>query len=193
MPPAHPFVTPEVPELVVDRWRLRALQPDDAAPWLAIVLDPELRRRTSWAVDTLDEMQRTIASYLEGPRARTTRRWAIVDAHGAFIGTCGFKDWDRQAHVAELSYELAPAHRGQGAMTAIASAVIAHGFQSMQLARIRALVMVDNAPSTRLLEKLGFQRTARLPSFRTCGGVARDFYSYDWPRLDAAGKAAYRG
>jgi ribosomal-protein-alanine N-acetyltransferase len=167
------------PEISVGAWCLRPLRLEDAEPWLAIVLDPELRRLTSWGVETLEEMRRNVAAYVEGPKAQTTRRWAIVDEQGRFCGTCGFKDWDRATRSAELSYELARDHRGRGAMTVIAQSVVTHGFQDMQLQVIRALVMVDNAASNRLLEKLGFQRTATLPSLRACGGVLRDFYSYE--------------
>jgi ribosomal-protein-alanine N-acetyltransferase len=169
-----------IPELEVGRWRLRALQHADAEPWLAIIRDPELRRLTSWDVDTIDAMRRLVADYIEGPRADTTRRWAIIDVQGAFSGTCGFKDWDREAESAELTYELAPEHRGQGTMSAIAAAVLAHGIAEMNLETVRALVMVENQASNRLLKKLGFERTATLPSFRTCGGVLRDYYSYEY-------------
>lgn len=169
-----------VPPLQVGRWRLRGLEPDDAIPWLAIVNEPELRRLTSWSIDTLDELQRVVADYVSGPRRETSRRFAIVDdVDGAFCGTVGFKDWDRAAHTAELSYELAADRRGRGAMSAIAAAVVDHGFEVMQLRTIRALVNVENAASNRLLEKLGFTRTGTLPRLRTCGGVLRDFYSYE--------------
>jgi DNA mismatch repair protein MutL len=57
--------------------------------------------------------------------------------------------------------------------------VVTHGFREMGLTLIRALVMVDNNASIRLLEKLGFQRTQTLGAFRTCGGVVRDFYAYE--------------
>jgi ribosomal-protein-alanine N-acetyltransferase len=167
------------PELSVGRWRLRAIEHGDAERWLAIVLDPELRRLTSWDVETTDAMRRLVAEYVDGPRAHTTRRWAIMDAHGAFSGTCGFKDWDRESGTAELVYELASEHRGRGAMTAIAEAVMAHGFSEMRLRMVRALVMVENAASNRLLEKLGFKRMGTLPSLRRCGGVWRDFFTYE--------------
>jgi ribosomal-protein-alanine N-acetyltransferase len=172
-----------VPEVLVGRWRLRPLRLEDAEPWLAIVLDPELRRLTSWGIETLEEMRGNLAAYVEGPKAETSRRWALVDAQGNFYGTCGFKDWDRVERSAELTYELAREHRGRGTMSTIAQAVVMHGFEDMQLRVIRALVMVDNTASNRLLEKLGFQRTKTLPSLRVCGGVSRDFYSYErWPR-----------
>lgn len=167
------------PDIIVGAWQLRPLRLEDAQPWLAIVLDPELRRLTSWSVETLEQMRENLVAYVEGPKAQTTRRWAIVDAQGVFCGTCGFKDWDRAARSAELTYELAQAHRGRGAMTMIAHAVVMHGVADMQLEVIRALVMVDNAASIRLLEKLDFRRTATLPSLRMCGGVSRDFYGYE--------------
>lgn len=170
------------PELSIDRWRLRPLEHQDAEPWLSIVLDPELRRLTSWNVDTLEEMQRNVASYIDGPKALTTRRWAIVDANDMFCGTCGFKDWERVSQSAEIAFELASEQRGRGAMSVIAAAVIEHGFEEMDLQVIRALAMVENAPSNRLLTKLGFRRTATLPALRKCGGVLRDFFSYELVR-----------
>ena len=169
------------PQLLVGQWRLRALDIGDADAWLAVVREPELRRLTSWSVETLDEMRRNIAAYVEGPKARAMRRWAILDAHDRFCGTCGFKDWDRERRVAELTYELAAAHRGRGAMSTIAKAVVDHGFEKMQLSVIRALVMVQNTASKRLLEKLGFQRTRTLTAFRQCDGILRDFYCYERP------------
>ncbi len=167
------------PELLAGPWRLRALRHEDAEAWLAIVLDPELRRLTSWSIDTLEEMRRLVADYLEGPRTHTARRWAIVDATGELCGTCGFKDWDRDHRTAEIAYELAPAHRRRGAMSAIAEVVVAHGIEEMHLKVIHALVMVENAASIRLLEKLGFARTATATALRKCGGVWRDFHRYE--------------
>jgi ribosomal-protein-alanine N-acetyltransferase len=155
------------------------LEHNDAEPWFAVIQDLKVRSQTSWAIDTVEQMRALVADYIDGPRTKTTRRWAIIDEQNNFRGTCGFKDWDRSNKTAELSYELAAKHRGQGAMTTIATAVIAHGRTEMQLRAIRALVMVENTPSIRLLEKLGFKQTAIHPAFRTCGGVLRDFYSYE--------------
>lgn len=172
-----------IPELSVGEWRLRALKHEDAAPWLAIVLDPGLRRLTSWSIEDLERMQTIVTDYVEGPRAETTRRWAIVDARGVFSGTCGFKDWDRAKNTAELSYELAAEHRGKNVMSAIAAAVVAHGLEEMGLETIRALVNVENAASHRLLAKLGFQRTEILKKFRACGGELKDFSAYALSRV----------
>lgn len=165
-------------ELRVGAWRLRPLQREDAAPWLEIVLDANVRHLTSWNIDTLEAMQRNVESYLTGPKALTTRRWAIVDGDGVFSGTCGFKDWDREARTAELAYELAAARRGGGVMTVVANAALEHARTEMKLRSVTALVNLENAPSIRLLEKLGFVRTETLPAFRACGGVLRDFGRY---------------
>ena len=92
----------------------------------------------------------------------------------------GFKDWDREARRAELTYELAASHRRRGMMSMIAAAVVAHGVETMGLVEIGALVMVDNQASVRLLEKLGFRRCETLPAFRRCGGGMRDFCRYSF-------------
>ncbi len=165
------------PALSVGPWTLRPLEHDDAAPWHTLLQDPELRRLTSWNIQSLAEMQNLVADYTDGPRAQTTRRWAIVDVDGAFCGTCGFKDWDKSTGTAEITYELAAAQRQRGAMSAIASAVIDSGGAHMGLRLIKALVNVDNDASNRLLAKLGFTRTARLPALRSCNGVVCDFFS----------------
>jgi RimJ/RimL family protein N-acetyltransferase len=165
-------------ELRAGAWTLRPLRIEDAGPWLEVVNEAELRRLTSWNVDTLADMERNVQSYLSGPKALTTRRWAIVDGDGVFCGTCGFKDWDREARTAELAYELAAARRGAGVMTAVANAALEHARTEMKLRTVTALVNLENAPSIRLLEKLGFVRTETLPAFRACGGVLRDFGRY---------------
>lgn len=167
------------PSFEVGRYRLRALRVDDAGAWLAILNDPELRRLTSWSVGCVEELAANIVAITTGPRATSTRRWAIDDDDGQLCGTCGFKDWDRAAGSAELMYELAADRRGRGAMSEIATAVVDHGVRDMGLTVISALVMVDNAASIRLLEKLGFKRTAVLPQHRRCGGVVCDFARYE--------------
>lgn len=167
------------PTFDVGRYRLRPLRVVDAEAWLAILDDPALRRLTSWNVDRVEELAASIVAITTGARAASTRRWAIDDDDGQLCGTCGFKDWDRSAGSAELMYELAASHRGRGAMSAIGAAVVEHGFADMRLNVISALVMVDNAASIRLLEKLGFERSAVLPQYRPCGGVVCDFARYE--------------
>jgi ribosomal-protein-alanine N-acetyltransferase len=167
-----------VPTLLAGPCRLRALQPGDTADWLAIITEPELRRLTSWSLSSIDEVRALISDLTTGPRASTTRRWAI-ELDERFIGTCGFKAWDRAQRTAELAYELAAEHRGRGLMSAVVAAVLEHGRDPLQLERVDAVVMVDNVASQRLLERAGFLRTATLPAFRACGGLVRDFFRYE--------------
>jgi ribosomal-protein-alanine N-acetyltransferase len=166
-------------DLSLPGWRLRAIRAEDAPAWLAILEDPALRRLTSWDVETLAQVQQVIAALGTEPRASTARRWAIVDADERFVGTIGFKDWSRQTRSAELMFELDVRCRGQGVMSAVASDVIAFGREAMGLRVIRALSMVDNAGSHRLLEKLGFRKTAVHPAFRACAGELRDFHAWE--------------
>ena len=66
-----------VPTLLAGPCRLRALRASDAADWLAIITEPELRRLTSWSLTSLDEVRALILDLTTGPRASTTWRWAI--------------------------------------------------------------------------------------------------------------------
>ncbi|MGY1855488.1 GNAT family N-acetyltransferase [Modestobacter sp. SYSU DS0290] len=57
----------------------------------------------------------------------------------------------------ELAYELLPRHHGQGYATEAARAVLDAAFATGR-PRIWSTVRAENAPSLRVLEKLGFQR-----------------------------------
>lgn len=73
------------------------------------------------------------------------------------VGTCGFYRGfaDR---TGEIGYVLHERYRGTGLMTAAVTRMIAYGFGALGLDRIVADVAPDNAPSIRLLERLGFRR-----------------------------------
>ncbi|MDX2014463.1 MAG: GNAT family N-acetyltransferase [Myxococcaceae bacterium] len=174
-----------LPSLDAGSCRLRALRVEDADAWFRLLEDPVLRRLTSWSIGSVDEVRELIVDLTQGARAATTRRWAI-ERDGQFVGTCGFKHWDRAARTAEVAYELAAGLRRQGLMRAVFGVVLRHGWAALSLERVSAVVMEDNVASQRLLEGAGFRRTARLPAFRVCGGRLRDFHRFECLRPSAA-------
>lgn len=89
--------------------------------------------------------------------------WAIREDDG-LIGACGLFNIVR-GHRAEIGYWLAEDYWGQGIMTAVVEAVCQHGWNELDLVRIHAHVMPDNAASARVLEKCGFQHEGRLRSY----------------------------
>ncbi len=61
----------------------------------------------------------------------------------------------------ELHYVLARNHWGKGLATEAAAAALRHGFEKLALDRVVAFALPTNAPSFRVMEKLGmaFERT----------------------------------
>ena len=62
----------------------------------------------------------------------------------------------------ELSYAFGRAYQNQGYATEACLALIEYGFVEMRLPRLVNGVVVENEPSVRLVERLGFQRRLNL-------------------------------
>jgi ribosomal-protein-alanine N-acetyltransferase len=126
-------------------------------------------------------------------------KWGIALQHDdQLVGTCGFNEWSKVHHWAELAFDLAQAHWGKGLMRQAVDAVLQWTYRQDQVNRVHAFVRVDNRRSERLLERSGFVREGCLRSYRVCRGQPHDFYIYgllrsDWAaaqQSDAAGPAA---
>ena len=90
---------------------------------------------------------------------------------------------DRQG---EVGYILNPAFHGQGYATEAVEALISVGFTDLALHRIYARCNPANAPSFRLMERLGMRREAHLRQHRMVKGAWDEEYIYailaaDWP------------
>lgn len=89
--------------------------------------------------------------------------WAVIEhATGELIGDAGL---EVTAHGVELGYTLARSRWGRGLATEAARLCIDAAFGPLGLPRLVALADVDNPASARVLEKLGFLRTGRVPAF----------------------------
>jgi RimJ/RimL family protein N-acetyltransferase len=81
----------------------------------------------------------------------------------------------------ELGYVLARSHWGQGVATAAVRRALAADFGEVEgLARVEALVDVDNAASHRVVEKAGFRREGVLRRHYWHKGRARDLVMYSF-------------
>ncbi len=111
-----------------------------------------------------------IVQFYSDPAGKTYNRWVILQkSDNQPVGTCGFHKWDQRYFRAEIGYDLDPNFWGRDYMTETLNAVIANGFEHMQLNRIEALVYVENHRSARLLQKLGFKQE----------GLLRDYFYLD--------------
>jgi [ribosomal protein S5]-alanine N-acetyltransferase len=108
--------------------------------------------------------------------------WAVRPVPPAapdLIGICGLSPFDPGA-VVELLYSLAPTHWSQGLATEAATAVLIHAFDTLGLEEVVATTDDANAPSLRLLTRLGAIPTTRVqvgPDTFPCFRIPRPRYA----------------
>jgi ribosomal-protein-alanine N-acetyltransferase len=106
-------------------------------------------------------IQRLSARYRHGQAIR----WGIARKQdGVLIGTCGYH-FQAAAFKAEIGYDLASAHWHQGYMSEALRTMLAYGFETLDLNRIEALVMLGNEASVTVLRRLGFREEGILREY----------------------------
>ncbi|MBV9848412.1 MAG: GNAT family N-acetyltransferase [Armatimonadetes bacterium] len=164
------------PELSTPRLRLRETRPEDAPAILDILSRPEVVRFYDVGPLTrLEEAQEIVARRARDFARHQRIRWTIARREDDLaIGSCGVSKWTPGDPQAEVGYELSPDHQGQGLMREALTAVLAFGFGAMRLSRVEALVVPENAPSRRLLARLGFQEKELLRGRGFWRGASHD-------------------
>jgi len=159
------------------RLLLRRLEARDAAFILELLNEPSwLQFIGDKGVATLQSAERYIE---DGPVAMYRRLGFglyLVELKGvaAPIGICGLIKRDALDDV-DLGFALLSRFWGKGYAFEAASAVMSYAGVELGLSRIVAIVSLDNHPSAKLLEKLGFrfERPLRLQA----DGEALKLYS----------------
>lgn len=151
--------------------RLVPLTPVHVPDLLAAMADPEVLRFTRTpAVVTEEWLHRWLAE-LDGHQRFG---WAVVDAHGAFLGYAVTGPIDHEGGEAELGYAVAPGARGRGVATAALLAMARWAFAEAGLLRVTALVSTTNRASSAVARRAGF----------TLEGVLRSVHHRDDERVD---------
>ena len=85
---------------------------------------------------------------------------------------------------AVLGYWMGAHYAGKGLMTEAVRAVVAYAFDTLHLNRIEAACLPHNVASTRLLEKVGFQREGYARKYLCIDGRWQDHVLYGLIRDD---------
>lgn len=151
-------------QLETARLRIRPFILDDEAAAIAFFTDPDFM---VWSLDgalsregARSKLRDLIALYEE----RGFSKLILTEkASGCRIGYCGF-GWEpiEGAPEPELGYRLLGSARGRGLATEAARAVIADAFTRVHMPFVRAIVEKANAPSRRVLGKLGLAYERRV-------------------------------
>ncbi len=147
----------DLPTLATNRLWLRKLALSDTEDVFEYNSDPEVSRYMTWqAHHSLEETRNFVEKTIDLYRNRSLAPWGIVRKEDAkLIGTCGYTSWEVAHAKGEIAYVLSRHFWGQGYMTEALQETISFGFHRMALNRIEARVMMQNAASARLLERLG--------------------------------------
>jgi [ribosomal protein S5]-alanine N-acetyltransferase len=160
---------------------LRPPQPEDCGQWLALrtrsrqFLEPW---EPAWPPDHLTEG--AYRSYLQRARQEMKADEAypfllFEKARGALLGglTLSFVR-RRAAQSASLGYWMGETHANKGLMTQAVTALCRFSFVRLNLSRIEAACLPENAASIRVLEKVGFRQEGYVRSFLAIAGQRRD-------------------
>lgn len=144
--------------LRTERLLLRQWRPSDRDPWAALNADPEVMAHfpSTLSREESDRWAEVNAARIE---ARGWGLWAVeVDGGAPFIGFVGLEEPGFDAPFTpcvEVGWRLARAHWGQGYAPEAARAALEHGFTDLDLREIVSFTAVGNAPSRRVMEKIG--------------------------------------
>ena len=141
-------------EIRTERLLLRKAREDDLAALHRIFTDPRaMRYWSSLPHESLDQTRDWLGEMIAAPERGGCD--FIVELDGETIGKCGCY------RLPEIGYILHPDHWGKGYATEAMTAVTAHIFDRFDLPALRADIDPRNAPSIRLLERIGFTFTHR--------------------------------
>lgn len=138
------------PTLTTERLTLRARRASDAVASMLDLCIYEGRFARDEA-----EGRAMLEQNAEDGRAGNTIHWLIFRGD-TLIGVCGFYRGFADA-TGEVGYALREAHRGQGFMSEAVRALIRFAGEGLGLRRVIADTAPSNAPSVRLLTRLGFR------------------------------------
>jgi ribosomal-protein-alanine N-acetyltransferase len=140
--------------LTTRRMQLTSWLLDDVDPLLEVHTDPETMRFVrNGRPESRSEIEQLLGQYIAEHDDRGWTKWRLIDRAGRLIGRAGFGG---TLEHRGLSYTVRRSHWGRGLATEIADALVGWHLAHAVDVPLRALVMVGNDASARVLEKVGF-------------------------------------
>lgn len=167
----------QFPVLVIDeQYILREQSDDDTKPFFEYYAkDPEVTRYILATVPTtLEEANAEIQYCRNLFYHKRGIYWTLARRdNDQIIGSVGLY-MNNHHHRAEICYDLAKAYWRKGIMDKVLRKVIDYAFEELSVFRIEALTLKENAASTGILKKMGFEREGTLRKYRYFKEAPRD-------------------
>ena len=159
------MAAPDVPPILTSNLRLDPLLP---ATLEALLAGDLVRASESQGTELPAEILESVDDFfLQVQLERMTKnpagrgwcaRLMVGRTGGEVVGHCGFHGPPEDVGRAEIGYTVLPSHRGQGYATEAAAALVEYA-GARKAGTVFATVAPANAPSLRIVEKLGFVQT----------------------------------
>jgi [ribosomal protein S5]-alanine N-acetyltransferase len=146
--------------LETERLILRHLEPGDLDALAALYADEGVRRYFPEGTLTRAETQEELEWFLNGhPEHPQLGLWAAIHKPtGQFIGRCGLLPWVIDGvNEVEIAYLIAKPWQRQGLGAEAARGLVRHGFETLGLKRLIALIDPTHAASIRTAESAGLR------------------------------------
>lgn len=190
----HSLISDEFPRFSSGSFVLREILSSDAADWHRYLSDPLVNEFTSAPEMSVPDVEGLIAMFAANYSTKTQIRWALAEPDSdEMIGDCGYNVFHSRDSRAEIGYNLSPQYWRRGMMTKALSLIIEYGFSHLGLNKIEATVGVNNARSSGLLRKLGFQLEGTHREYRNRRGVFGDSLFFGLLRREWSSQPSERG
>lgn len=184
--------------LETDRMTLRLPAHQDYSAWTALrreSCDFLTRWEPVWAADHLTRKSFTNRVYwaARASRQQTAMPFFLIRHDGALLGAITLDNIRRgPAQCGTIGYWIGQRYARQGYMREAIGAVVHHAFAVMDLSRIEAACLPENAPSRGVLEKSGFKYEGVAQSYLQIAGRWRNHVLYANLRADRRGRTDVR-
>ncbi len=167
------------PEFLTQRLRLRPFKPDDLEHLEAYVLREHFWRYLPLEPPTPHSVRRFLEDRLADSWGEGGYCCAVeLCAVGHLIGTARISVTSAAHGSGDMGYALNDDFSGQGYATEAVKRLLQVGFADLGLHRVWATADVENAPSWRVMERVGMQREGLLRQDKLIRGTRRDSYLY---------------
>ena len=168
------FTFPE--ELRVDELLLRGPQQADIDLIAPAFLDPAVGGEAGLPPVDADTLRVLVRDQLPVMRERGLMAAYVIEdtRDGSILGGANFHHFDPMRDVVEIGYWLLVGARGRGVATRMVAAMVEHALEH-GICRVEAHVRLENRPSERVLERIGFERE----------GIKRRYLHHEGQRVDA--------
>jgi len=167
--------------LETNRLLIREFTEADSEEVFAYQSDPLYLRYYHSTQCTESEVHQFVQQFIvqQAEQPRTKFQLAIIlKQENQLIGNCGIRINNFLLREANIGYEIASSHWGQGYATEAAHAILKFGFEELGIHRIWAYCIAENLASARVLEKIGMSCEGHLREKELIKGRWYDHFLY---------------